>query len=119
MSFSDSDVNHIRNAGLILINILYLSSQIPIPTTPRTLTMSFVRQSRIPARSTFLLARPYVAIRSFSKPSPPAANAEDELKHRASYEKHRVEVDPRLAGIDENMTFEHPRVSRETSFYLF
>ncbi len=42
-------------------------------------------------------------------------SAEDEEKHRAKYEKHRVEVDPKLAGIDESFQFTEPKVSTSTS----
>lgn len=54
-------------------------------------------------------------IRSFTKPTSAAMSAEDEEKHRAKYEKHRVEVDPKLAGIDESFQFTEPKVSFCTS----
>jgi len=73
--------------------------------------MSFIRCNPSLARRALLHPTPTFAIRAFTKPSTITLNAEDEQKHRASYEKHRVEVDPKLAGIDETMTFEHPKVS--------
>ena len=38
-------------------------------------------------------------------------DAEEEHKQREAYEKHRVYVEPKFAGIDESMTFEEPNVS--------
>ncbi|CAD6573735.1 MAG: hypothetical protein TREMPRED_000898 [Tremellales sp. Tagirdzhanova-0007] len=78
--------------------------------------MSLFRLAR-PGVSRGLLHRVGVfpaALRNFTKPSSTALDAEDELKHLASYQKHRVEVAPRLAGIDENMTFEHPKRWRDS-----
>lgn len=80
--------------------------------------MSLLRRGVLPVRSAFLPPSPFVSLRRFSKPSSPNSSAEDETRHRAAYEKHRVEVDPKLAGIDENMTFEHPKVRHQTPLPL-
>ena len=48
--------------------------------------------------------------RAFTKPTHTALSIEDEEKHRADYEKHRVKVEPSSANIDESITFHHPQV---------
>lgn len=53
----------------------------------------------------------HVFARAFSKPSSSALAAEDEEKSRKAYEKHRGQVDPKLAAVDESITFQEPKVS--------
>jgi hypothetical protein len=71
-------------------------------TLTRSLRASSARQSIAP--STRVLAR------SFSKPTNSVLSAEDEEKSRAAYEKHRLEVEPKLASVDEHFTFQEPKV---------
>ncbi|ORX35438.1 putative d-arabinitol 2-dehydrogenase [Kockovaella imperatae] len=71
--------------------------------------------SRSALPSTRRLAAPSPAasqlVRNFLKPSSPVLKAEDEEKARLEYEKHRQNVDPKMASVDESLTFEHPKTS--------
>jgi D-arabinitol 2-dehydrogenase len=50
------------------------------------------------------------SLRAFSRPTAISADEKDEGASRAGYEKHRVGVEPKLAGMDENIKFTTPKV---------
>lgn len=63
----------------------------------------------IVARRTIFPAQ-IIASRTFIKPSD---SAQDEAaKTRPGYGKHRQEVDPKMASVDQSMTFEEPKVRK-------
>lgn len=76
-----------------------------------SLRTAFARSLRTStSRSTRLAPSQQVFQRSFIKPTNAVLSAEDEEKHRAAYEKHRVEVEPKMAAVDESFTFQEPKV---------
>jgi hypothetical protein len=76
-----------------------------------SLRTAFARSLRTTSsRSTRLAPSQQVFQRSFIKPTNAVLSAEDEEKHRAAYEKHREQVEPKLATVDESFTFQQPKV---------
>jgi hypothetical protein len=75
-----------------------------------TLTRSLRASTARPAITT-----PRVFTRAFTKPTNAVLSAEDEEKVRQAYEKHREQVDPKLASVDESITFQEPKVSSRVS----
>lgn len=83
-----------------------------------SLRTTFTRSLRsAPSSSARLAPSSRVLARGFIRPTNAVQSAEDEEKHRAAYEKHRVEVDPKMASVDENMTFTPPTVSSPLLLY--
>lgn len=77
--------------------------------------MSFRTNSTRPFRSAPLSSRRLASpsrlfARGFIKPTNAVMSAEDEQKHRAAYKKRRVEVEPKMASVDESFTLEAPTV---------
>lgn len=64
---------------------------------------SFRQQLAVRSRSAQVTGAAVAASRAFSQSALLASNDK-------GYEKHRVEVDPKMAGVDSSITFEHPKV---------
>jgi len=88
-------------------------------STPNTMSLrTTVTRSLRSAPSSRLAPSSRVFARGFIKPTNAVLSAEDEEKHRAAYEKHRVEVEPKMASVDESFTFEAPTVGSDERGYV-
>lgn len=95
----------------LLIRIAH--QQPHIMSLRNTLTRSLKSNA---ARSTLPSTR--VAARAFTKPSSAVFSAEDEEKARKAYEKHREQVEPKFASVDESITWQEPKVSCPSTLLL-
>jgi hypothetical protein len=77
-------------------------------TTPITMSVLRTAFARFPTARVALPALPSVQTRAFTSSISGLNKADDKLK--AAYEKHRGEVEPSVAAIDESITFEQPKV---------
>jgi hypothetical protein len=54
-------------------------------------------------------------VREYTTPSKPVSKDDENGQYHPELEKHRVEVEPKLAVMDESVRFEDPTVSRESA----
>lgn len=85
---------------------VHLTSKSTFIPSSQFLTMSFIRSNLFKATASPLRRSAFATtpLRAFTR-SALVSNKKDD-----GYEEHRVEVEPKIAAVDESITFEHPEV---------
>lgn len=86
----------------------------------RTTTTSFSpRAASVLPFASHRAIKPFVMsnlnVREYTTPSKPVSKDDENGQYHPELEKHRVEVEPKLAVMDESVRFEDPTVSRESA----
>lgn len=82
--------------------------QVTFVPSSQLLTMSFIRSSLFKATANPIRRSAFATtpLRAFTRSALVSNNKKDD-----GYEEHRVEIEPKIAAVDESFTFEHPEVS--------